>query len=430
MNSKINIAIVGLGQIGIYLYNELQTKKKIIELKTGKQIKIVAISAKNKNKKRRFKIDKKIFFTNPLEIFKKTKIDILFESIGLSDGISKKIVETALREKIHVITPNKALIAKHGDYLSSLAEKNNVNLEFEAAVAGGIPILRSIKEGIATNKISKVFGILNGTCNYILSEMENSKQSFENVLKKAQALGYAEPGNPKLDLNGYDAFAKVRILSALCFNSKVAQNKCLMEGIEKIELKDISIANQLNMRIKLLGISEIINNQLFERVHPCLVSKNNYIGNVNGVMNAVITNGKPVGESIMQGEGAGPGPTSSSLLSDLLSILRENIKYPFGSPTTKRKQLKPYNALNYTNSLYLRFEVKDIPGVLSKITNQMARYKISVKRLIQTPDNNANKATIVIITHKTTEQSINNCLKNLSKEKILLKQPTLIRLYN
>ena len=195
MNSKINIAIVGLGQIGIYLYNELQTKKKIIELKTGKQIKIIAISAKNRNKKRRFKIDKKIFFTNPLEIFKKTKIDILFESIGLSDGISKKIVETALRKKIHVITPNKALIAKHGDYLATLAEKNNVNLEFEAAVAGGIPILRSIKEGIATNKISKVFGILNGTCNYILSEMENSKQNFENVLKKAQALGYAEPGN-------------------------------------------------------------------------------------------------------------------------------------------------------------------------------------------------------------------------------------------
>ena len=430
MKKNINIAVIGLGQIGIYLYNELQKKKKLIELKTGKKIRIVGISAKNKNKKRRFTIDKKIFFSNPLDIIKKINVDILFESIGLSDGISKKIVETALKKKIHVITPNKALIAKHGDYLSSLAEKNNVNLEFEAAVAGGIPILRSIKEGVATNKISKVFGILNGTCNYILSEMENLNQNFENVLKKAQELGYAEPGNPKLDLNGYDAFAKVRILSALCFNSKVAKNDCLMEGIEKIELKDISIANQLNMRIKLLGISEIINNKLFERVHPCLVSKNSYIGNVNGVMNAVIVNGKPVGESIMQGEGAGPGPTSSSLLSDLLSILRGNIKYPFGSPTNKRGQLKPYNINNYSNSLYLRFEVKDIPGVLSKITNKMAKYKISVKRLIQTPDNDANKATIVIITHKTTEQSINNCLKKLSKEKILLKQPTLIRLYN
>ena len=430
MKNEINIAVIGLGQIGIYLYNELQKKKKIIELKTGKKIKIVGISAKNKNKKRKFPIDKKIFFSNPLEIIKNKNVNILFESIGLSDGISKKIVETALKNKIHVITPNKALISKHGDYLSSLAEKNNVNLEFEAAVAGGIPILRSIKEGLATNKITKVYGILNGTCNYILSEMENSNQNFYDVLKKAQNLGYAEPGNPKLDLNGYDAFAKVRILSALCFNSRIAQNKCLMEGIEKIELKDISIATQLNMRIKLLGITEIINNQLFERVHPCLVSKNSYIGNVNGVMNAVIINGKPVGESIMQGEGAGPGPTSSSLLSDLLSILRGNIKYPFSLPTNKRKFITAFNADKYTNSLYLRFEVKDVPGVLSKITNQMAKNKISVKRLVQTPDINSNKATIVIITHKTSELKIKTCLDKIIKNKILLEKPVLIRLYN
>ena len=430
MKNEINIAVIGLGQIGIYLYNELQKKKKIIELKTGKKIKIVGISAKNKNKKRKFPIDKKIFFSNPLDIIKNKNVNILFESIGLSDGISKKIVETALKNKIHVITPNKALISKHGDYLSSLAEKNNVNLEFEAAVAGGIPILRSIKEGLATNKITKVYGILNGTCNYILSEMENSNQNFYEVLKKAQNLGYAEPGNPKLDLNGYDAFAKVRILSALCFNSKIAQNKCLMEGIEKIELKDISIATQLNMRIKLLGITEIINNQLFERVHPCLVSKNSYIGNVNGVMNAVIINGKPVGESIMQGEGAGPGPTSSSLLSDLLSILRGNIKYPFSLPTNKRKFIKAFNANKYTNSLYLRFEVKDVPGILSKITNQMAKNKISVKRLVQTPDIDSNKATIVIITHKTSELKIKICLDKIMKNKILLEKPVLIRLYN
>ena len=168
--------------------------------------------------------------------------------------------------KNHIITPNKALIAKHGDKLSELAEKNNVNLEFEASVAGGIPILKTIKEGLATNKIKKVYGILNGTTNYILSEMENSNEAFKKVLIKAQKLGYAEPGNPKLDLNGFDAFAKVRILSALAFNNKISKSKCIMEGIENIELKDIKIANQLNYRIKLLGISEIINNQLFETV--------------------------------------------------------------------------------------------------------------------------------------------------------------------
>ena len=430
MNKNINIALVGLGQVGIFLYNELNSKKREIEIKTGKKINIVAISAKNKNKKRRFNIDKKIFYSNPLKIFKEKKIDILFECIGLSDGISKKIVEYALKNKVNVITPNKALIAKHGDHLAKLAEMNKVNLEFEASVAGGIPILRTIKEGLATNKIKKVYGILNGTTNYILSEMENSNESFEKVLKKAQVLGYAEPGNPKLDLNGFDAFAKIRILSALSFNIKISKSKCIMEGIENIKLEDIKIANQLGLRIKLLGISEIINNQLFETVHPCLVSKNSYIGNVNGVMNAVITEGKPVGQSILQGEGAGPGPTSSSLLSDLLSILRGNIKPPFGISSNKRKSIKPFNNQNYSNSLYLRFEVKDKQGVLSLITNRLSKFKISVKRIIQTPDKKNKKATIVIISHKTTEKNIKNCLSIFKKNKNILKFPTLIRLYN
>ena len=430
MNKNINIALVGLGQVGIFLYNELNSKKKEIEIKTGKRINIIAVSAKNKNKKRRFNIDKKIFYLNPLKIFKEKKIDILFECIGLSDGISKKIVEYALKNKVNVITPNKALIAKHGDHLAKLAEMNKVNLEFEASVAGGIPILRTIKEGLATNKIKKVYGILNGTTNYILSEMENSNESFEKVLKKAQTLGYAEPGNPKLDLNGFDAFAKIRILSALSFNIKISKSKCIMEGIENIKLEDIKIANQLGLRIKLLGISEIINNQLFETVHPCLVSKNSYIGNVNGVMNAVITEGKPVGQSILQGEGAGPGPTSSSLLSDLLSILRGNIKPPFGISYNKRKSIKPFNNQNYSNSLYLRFEVKDKQGVLSLITNRLSKFKISVKRIIQTPDKKNKKATIVIISHKTTEKNIKNCLSIFKKNKNILKFPTLIRLYN
>ena len=430
MKKNINIAIVGLGQIGIYLYNELNLKRNEIEKKTGKKIKIVAISAKNVNKKRRFSIPKKIFYKNPLQIFEKEKIDILFECIGFSDGISKKLVEKALNSKVHVITPNKALISKHGDNLAKLAEKNKVNLEFEASVAGGIPILRTIKEGLATNKINKVYGILNGTTNYILSEMESSNQTFDKVLQKAQKLGFAEPGNPKLDLNGFDAFAKIRILSALSFNGKISKSRCIMEGIENIKLVDIKIANQLGLRIKLLGISEIIEGKLFETVHPCLVSKKTYIGNVNGVMNAVITEGKPVGQSVLQGEGAGPGPTSSSLLSDLMSILRGNIKFPFGISSKKRKTIKPFNIDNYTNCLYLRFEVKDKQGVLSNITSRLAKFKISVDRIIQTPDKKNKKARIIIITHKTREINAKKCLSIFKSNKNILKFPTLIRLYN
>jgi homoserine dehydrogenase len=203
-----------------------------------------------------------------------------------------------------------------------------------------------------------------------------------------------------------------------------------MEGIENIELKDIKIASQLNLRIKLLGISEIINNKLFEAVHPCLVSKNSYIGKVNGVMNAVILQGRPVGENILQGEGAGPGPTSSSLLSDLLSILRGDIRNPFGIPSNKRKKIKPFNNNDYKNSLYLRFEVKDKPGVLSLITKRLAKYKISIKRIIQTPDKKNNRATIVIITHKTDELNSRQCLEIFNKNKFFVRFPTLIRLYN
>ena len=430
MNKIINIALVGLGQIRNYLLNEINNKKHEIEIKTGKKIVVAAISAKNINKKRKFKINKKIFYKNPLEIIKSKKIDILIEAVGMSDGISKKIVIAALKNKINVITPNKALIAKHGDYLSFLAEKNQVNLEFEASVAGGIPVLRTLKDGLATNKFNKVVGILNGTSNYILSEMDKTKMSLHIVLKQAQNLGYAEPVDPKLDLNGYDALAKIRILSSLAFNKKISKSPCLMEGIENIDLKDIQIAKQLNLKIKLLGLTEIIKNKLFERVHPCLVGNDTYLGNIDGVMNAVILNSKPVGETVLQGEGAGPGPTSSALMSDLLSILRGNIKFPFGIPSKIRNKIGTYNINNYTNSLYLRFEVKDKPGVLSEITKILAKNKISVKRIIQTPANKNKIATIVIITHKTREKNSNSCLHIFKKNTNIVKKPTLIRLFN
>ena len=428
MNKTLNIVVIGLGNVGGYLLNELNKKKKEIEIKTSKKINVVAISARNINKKRKFKINKKIFYKNPFKILKEKKIDILFELIGLSDGVSKKIVEQSIKKKIHVITANKALIAKHGEFLSSLAEKNKVNLEFEASVAGGIPILRTIKEGLATNKINKVVGILNGTSNYILSEMQETNNSFKDVLKKAQKLGFAET-NPKFDLNGQDVLSKIKILSSLSFNKKISKTKSLMKGIEDIELKDIKMANSLGMRIKLLGITEIIDNKLFERVHPCLVNKESYIANINGVMNAVILNGSPVGESVLQGEGAGPGPTSSALMSDLLSILRGNIKYPFGVSYNKRKIIKNYDLNKYSNSLYLRFEVRDKPGVLSQITKVLARFNISIDRLIQIPDHKNKRASIVIITHKANELNSSKCLNLLKINKNILKNPTLIRLF-
>jgi homoserine dehydrogenase len=300
-------------------------------------------------------------------------------------------------------------------------------LEYEASVAAGVPIIRSIKEGLVGNKINKIYGILNGTTNYILSTMENSNKNFSDVLKTAQKLGFAE-SNPESDLNGSDAAAKIKILSSIAFNTSISKNKILTEGIENITLTDIEHAKNLGYKIKLLAISEIIDNKLMERVHPCLVLNNSYIANINGVLNAIIVDGNPIGKSVLQGEGAGPGPTSSALISDICSVLRGNVKYPFGISYTLRKNINTFNISNHICSSYLRIEVKDKSGVLSSITKIFAKNKISIKNLIQIPDKKSRKASIAIITHENMEKNYNNLLLNLTRNKFVFKKPTFIRI--
>ena len=285
MNNKVNIAIIGFGNIGSYFYKTLTKNKKTIAIKTGKVPVVKYISVKNFNKKRKIKIPKSKRVKNPMSLVFKKDVDIIVELVGGSEGIAKKIVFSALKNKKHVITANKALMAKYGDHLGYIAETNNVNLEYEASVAGGVPIIRSIKEGLIANKITKISGILNGTTNYILSTMEKTGKSFSEVLEKAKKLGFAE-SNPIADLNGNDAAAKIRILSSIAFNKSISKNKILIEGIQNINLKDILHAKNLGYKIKLLAISEVKQNKLIERVHPCLVLNNSLIANIDGVINA------------------------------------------------------------------------------------------------------------------------------------------------
>ena len=424
---KINIAIIGFGNIGSYFYKILEKNKKTITTKTGKVPFVKYISAKSISKKRNIKIPKSKWFKNPMYLTSKKNIDVIVELIGGSDGIAKKIVFSALKNKKHVITANKALMAKYGDQLAHIAEKNKVNLEYEASVAGGVPVIRLIKEGLIANKINKIYGILNGTTNYILSTMEETGKSFSEVLDNAKKLGFAE-NNPAADLEGNDAAAKIKILSSIAFNKTISKNKILTEGIQNLNQKDIYHAKNLGYKIKLLAIAEIKNNKLMERVHPCLILKNSYIANINGVLNAIVVDGYPIGRSVLQGEGAGPGPTSSALISDLCSILRGNIKYPFGVSCFLRKKIRKFNILNRACSSYLRIEVKDQPGVLSSITKIFAKSKISIKNLIQAPNKKEKKATVVIITHEALEKNFNNLLSNLYKNKFVLKKPIFIRI--
>ena len=427
MKKKINIAIAGFGNIGSYFYKFLEKNKINISIKTGKIPLIKYICAKNINKKRLIKIPKSKWINNPLNLSLMDDVDIIVELIGGSEGVAKKLVFSALRNKKHVITANKALMAKYGDQLAALAEKNRVNLEYEASVAGGIPIIRSIKEGLIANKINKIYGILNGTTNFILSSMESSRKNFYEVLDNAKKLGFAE-SNPVSDLNGNDSAAKLRILSSIAFNKNISKNKILTEGIQNINLTDILYAKKFGYKIKLLSISEIKMNKLIERVHPCLISNDSFLANINGVLNAIVIDAMPVGKSVLQGEGAGAGPTSSALISDLCSILRGNIKYPFGISSKLRTKIIKFNILKHTSSSYLRIEVKDLPGVLSSITKIFAKNKISIKNLLQNPDKKNKKATIIIITHKNLEKNYNNLFSNLTKNKFVLKKPTFIRI--
>ena len=425
---KLNIAIIGLGNIGSYLYKYLNDNKKILTKKNNCLPIIKYVSAKNIRKNRGIKIKKSLWLNNYLDCTKLRDVDLIIELIGGSEGPAKKLVFSALRNKKHVVTANKALIAKYGDQLAKIAEKNKVNLEFEAAVCGGLPIIRSFKEGLVANKISRIYGILNGTSNYILSSMDKQNKSFNEVLHDAKKLGYAE-SNPSADLNGDDVSSKLKILSSLCFNSFLNHN-IYVEGIKNIDKTDIDNANNFGYKIKLLGFAEFDKNNVYQSVHPTLIKKDSYVASIDGVLNAVIVDGIPVGQSTIQGEGAGPSATTSALVSDISSISRGNIKFPFSIANKERKNLKFKNIDERTFSAYLRFEVLDKPGVLSNITNIFSKNNVSIKRLVQNPDKNKKSSSIIVITHESTNKHLKNILTKISRQKYIRQKPKLIRINN
>jgi homoserine dehydrogenase len=427
MKKKMNIVIVGLGNIGSYFYNYLRKNRKIIFNKTNVTPNILFVSAKSFSKKRNFPLPKKIWLKNYISATKNKNVDVIVELIGGAEGAAKKLVFEALKNKKHVVTANKALVAKYGDQLSKIAEKNKVNFEFEAAVCGGVPIIRTIKESLIANNINKIYGILNGTSNYILSSMDTDKLEYKDALFKAQKLGYAE-SNPASDINGDDVSSKLKILTALAFNSFVNNKSILVEGIKNIDQIDINNSNKLGYKIKLVGVAELSKNKITQRVHPVLIRENSYIAKIDGVLNAVIVESTPVGKTVLQGEGAGPGPTTSSLISDICSILRGNVKFPFVLSEKKRKLSTFENLNNKKFSVYLRLDVKDEHGILSDITKVLANNKVSVKRLIQNPTISKKNASIVIITHEAKSFSFTKVLSTLKKKNYIINTPKIIRI--
>ena len=421
---KTKIAIAGVGTVGSGVIELI--KKNSIQKKFG--IEVTAIASRRKIKKPQFGSSSITFFNNAERIIDFDNYDILVELIGGDEGISKKIVFDALKKGKNVVTANKALVSKHWKKLNEITKKRKNQIKFEAAVAGGIPIIKVLNEFLISNKIKKIYGILNGTSNFILTKMLNSKSKFEKILEEAQQLGYAE-ADPSFDIDGVDTCHKLAILSSLAFNINCDLKSIYVEGIRNIDLTDLLYANELGFKVKLLGIAQINQKKLITFVYPCLVGENELISKVDGVFNGIVVESDFCKKSFLQGEGAGSQPTATSVLSDIIDLSMNEYKE---KPIPKINIVKNTNILERSGSFYLRFSTIDQPGVISGITNEFKKNNISMKSMLQKDAISKEKkfATIVVTTHNCDEKDMMKALKKINNLSFVLKKTTFLRIEN
>jgi homoserine dehydrogenase len=413
-----NIGIAGFGTVGQGFFSQIN--------KNFKNFKVIQIAVKNVKKKRKINL-KNIKVTSKVqELAINPNIQVLVECIGGSSGVAYKLVKTAIENKKHIITANKALLAIHGNELVKLAEKNNVSISYEAAIAGGIPIVKTVRENLKYNNISKIYGILNGTCNYILTKMEKEGKDFSLVLKDAQKLGFAEL-DPTFDIKGIDAAHKITLLSSLAFNVPIKFSSTYVEGVDKVELDDFRFAREFGYKIKLLGIAERKKDSYEQRVHPCLVKEDSEIAKIENELNAVVVIDDMIGKTVLIGPGAGGKPTGAAIVADLIDLNRGNINLPLGNSISNSKKLKNINILDSSFAYYLKIVVKDEVGVMRRISDILARNKISIDQQKQEHSNKRGYATIVIITHKIKEKIFSKAIKEINNMKRINNKVKFIR---
>lgn len=397
----LNICIAGLGNVGSSVVNTINQNHELIKNKASLSINILGVSSKNRFKKRSCNINSYEWYDNPLDLVKIGNCNVIIELIGEEKGISFELIKKALNNKIHVVTANKSLLAKHGSELFETAENNNVLLLYEAAVAGGIPIIKTIKNSIFLNNILKISGILNGTTNYILSKMESENLSFDDALEDAKSKGYAEL-DPTNDIEGLDAAYKLTILSTICFGSVINFKNNEINGIKNIQIDDIINAKKLGYRIKLISEASIINNEISCITEPKLIKMNNPLASVNGMLNAVQIQTDQLENLFIEGEGAGGKATASSVISDLYEIFFNSKISSLGYKISNLKYLKKHDILEIEKSYYVRIMTKDIAGVLATITLHFNESNISIEKILQVPENIGVNLPIpiIIVTHK------------------------------
>ncbi len=438
MSPPLKLGVAGLGTVGTGLLQALSAHADRLTATLGREIKVAAVSARSRGKDRGISIEGLRWVADPVALATDPEIDLFVELIGGHEGAAAEAVEAALRAGKHVVTANKALLARHGIRLARLAEQHGVALNFEAAVAGGIPVIKTIREALLGNDIRRVYGILNGTCNYILTTMQKEGRPFAEVLKEAQALGYAE-ADPTFDIGGFDTAHKLSLLTSLSFGTEVAFDDIHIEGIEHITPADIEAADDLGYRIKLLGVALRTPSGIEQRVHPAMVPKHSAIAEVSGVTNCVAIDGDFAGDLLLVGSGAGARPTASAVASDIGDIARGLVLPPFLTPAG---QLKPYvRAMldRHQGAYYVRLTVYDRPGAMAAIATRMAEQEVSIESIVQRRPRSAlpgigarpapgSLTPVVLITHETTEEAMRKALAAIAGDGKVAEAPQMIRI--
>ena len=431
----LRLGIAGLGNVGATLVRIVEKDAEELARKLGRKLVITAVSARNRSRDRGIDLGSYEWFDDPVALAKSEGIDLFVELIGGEDGPALASIKAALDMGRPVVTANKALLAKHGVNLARVAEDSGAQLGFEAAVAGGIPVIKTLREGLGSSRIERVYGIMNGTCNYILTRMGEEGIDFAECLRAAQTLGYAE-ADPTFDIEGHDTAHKLAILASLCFACEIAPDEIFVEGITTITSADIKVAADLGYKIKLLGIAQRSPDGIEQRVHPTLVPKHSSIAGVDGVLNAVALETDHVHELLLAGPGAGGPPTASSVLSDILDIGRGTRVPPLGVPTSELTPYRQAPMRAHEGGYYIRLNARDVPGAFANIATRMAEVEISLESVIQRSDLSVGDAedsgvktrTVVLITHSTMEATVREALAHIADDGFIVGKPQLIRI--
>ena len=427
MSGPLKIAVAGLGTVGIGTLKVLEAHARSLERLSGRPIVVSAVSARERAKDRPIDVGGFAWYDDAAAMAAEADAEVVVELIGGADGIAKQVCETAIGVGRHVVTANKALIAEHGTALARAAEAAGVSLAYEAAVAGGIPIVKTLREGLVANGLSRVYGILNGTCNYILTAMRESGRAFDDVLEEAQRLGYAE-ADPGFDIDGVDAAHKLAILAAVAFGCEVDFEAVHVEGIRRVSPLDIRFADELGYRIKLLGIAALTEDGLEQRVHPCMVPVQAPIAGVEGVFNAVVADGDFIDTLMQEGRGAGEGPTASAVVADLVDIARGHVTPTFAVPATELRRLPPAPMDRHRGAYYVRLMVVDRPGVFADVAAAMRDHDVSMEAVLQHGRDPGETVPVVMTTHETEEAAMMATIDDIESLDAVVEPPCLIRI--